>query len=152
MGSDSVTPFLNHQNKWVILLALTSNKGAMDFQMDTIDSGDRVFEKVLRTSQQWGNEENMMYVVGATRGELFSDVRKIVPNHFLLVPGVGAQGGSLSEVCRFGMTKDCGLLVNASRSILYASSGPDFAVKAAEEAKAIHQEMHHLLKQYKVIS
>lgn len=152
MGSDSVTPFLNHQNKWVILLALTSNKGAMDFQMDTIDSGERVFEKVLRTSQQWGNDENMMYVVGATRGELFSDVRKIVPNHFLLVPGVGAQGGSLSEVCRFGMTKDCGLLVNASRSILYASSGPDFAAKAAEEAKAIHQEMHHLLKQYKVIS
>lgn len=152
MGSDSVTPFLNHQNKWVILLALTSNKGAMDFQMDTIDSGERVFEKVLRTSQQWGSEENMMYVVGATRGELFSDVRKIVPNHFLLVPGVGAQGGSLSEVCRFGMTKDCGLLVNASRSILYASSGPDFAEKAADEAKAIHQEMHHLLKQYKVIS
>lgn len=152
MGSDSVTPFLNHQNKWVILLALTSNKGAMDFQMDTIDSGERVFEKVLRTSQEWGNEENMMYVVGATRGELFSDVRKIVPNHFLLVPGVGAQGGSLSEVCRFGMTKDCGLLVNASRSILYASSGTDFAEKAADEAKAISQEMQQLLKQYKVIS
>lgn len=152
MGSDSVTPFLNHQNKWVILLALTSNKGAMDFQMDTIDSGDRVFEKVLRTSQEWGNEENMMYVVGATRGELFSDVRKIVPNHFLLVPGVGAQGGSLSEVCRFGMTKDCGLLVNASRSILYASSGTDFAEKAADEAKAISQEMQQLLKQHKVIS
>lgn len=151
MGEDSVTPFLEFQNKWVILLALTSNKGAMDFQMDTIHSGERVFEKVLRQSQNWGTTENMMYVVGATRGELFTDVRKVAPDHFLLVPGVGAQGGSLEEVCKFGMNKDCGLLVNSSRNILYASSGTDFAEKAAAEANAIQSEMEVLLQQYGVI-
>lgn len=151
MGEDSVTPFLEFENKWVILLALTSNKGALDFQMDSIHSGERVFEKVLMQSQKWGTAEDMMYVVGATRGELFADVRKLVPNHFLLVPGVGAQGGSLSEVCKYGMTKDCGLLVNSSRNILYASSGTDFAEKAAVEAKAIQSEMKMLLQQYGVI-
>ena len=152
MGSDSVTPFLEFKNKWVILLALTSNKGAMDFQMDQVGSGERVFEKVLSLSREWGSAENMMYVVGATRGEMFTDVRKIVPNHFLLVPGVGAQGGSLEEVCRYGMNMDCGLLVNASRSILYASSDTDFADKAAAEAQKLSLEMEQLLKQYHVIS
>lgn len=152
MGEDSVTPFLEFHNKWVILLALTSNKGAMDFQMDTIHSGERVFEKVLTQSQKWGTTDNMMYVVGATRGELFTDVRKIAPDHFLLVPGVGAQGGSLEEVCKFGMNKDCGLLVNSSRNILYASSGNDFAEKAAVEAKAIQSDMEVLLQQYGVIA
>lgn len=152
MGEDSVSPFLQFQNKWVILLALTSNKGAKDFQMDAIHSGERVFEKVLSQSQKWGTSENMMYVVGATRGELFTDVRKIAPDHFLLVPGVGAQGGSLDEVCKYGMNKDCGLLVNASRSILYASDGADFAEKAAAEAKQLSLEMEQLLKQHQIIS
>jgi orotidine-5'-phosphate decarboxylase len=116
MGEDSVTPFLAYEGKWVILLALTSNKGSLDFQlMEDKENGERLFEKVLRRSQEWGNDENMMYVVGATRGQLFEDIRKIVPNHFLLVPGVGAQGGSLTEVCKYGITKECGLLVNASR-------------------------------------
>jgi len=145
MGEDSVTPFLEFKNKWVILLALTSNKGALDFQMDADTNGERVFEKVLRVSQQWGNAENMMYVVGATRGELFADVRKIVPDHFLLVPGVGAQGGSLEEVCKYGMNKDCGLLVNSSRNILYASTGKDFAERAGEEAEKLQKEMSFLL-------
>jgi orotidine-5'-phosphate decarboxylase len=145
MGEDSVSPFLEYKNKWVILLALTSNKGALDFQMNELSKGNRVFEDVLKTSGNWGNSENMMYVVGATRGELFADVRKIVPDHFLLVPGVGAQGGDLKEVCKFGMNKDCGLLVNSSRNIIYASSGTDFAIKAAEEAKKIQQEMEELL-------
>ena len=152
MGEDSVSPFLQFKNKWVILLALTSNKGAKDFQMDAIHSGERVFEKVLSQSQKWGTSENMMYVVGATRGELFTDVRKIAPDHFLLVPGVGAQGGSLDEVCKYGMNKDCGLLVNASRSILYASDGADFAEKAAAEAKQLSLEMEQLLKQHQIIS
>ena len=112
MGEDSVTPFLAYEGKWVILLALTSNKGSLDFQlMEDKENGERLFEKVLRRSQEWGNDENMMYVVGATRGQLFEDIRKIVPNHFLLVPGVGAQGGSLTEVCKYGITKECGLLV-----------------------------------------
>ena len=115
MGSDSVTPFLEHKDKFVVLLALTSNAGSLDFQMTEDTNGERLFEKVLRTSQAWGNADNMMYVVGATRGTLIGDVRKIVPDNFLLVPGVGAQGGSLEEVCKYGMTKDCGLLVNSSR-------------------------------------
>lgn len=145
MGEDSVTPFLEFKNKWVILLGLTSNKGALDFQMDKLESGERLFEKVLKTSMKWGTESNMMYVVGATRGELFADVRKIVPNHFLLVPGVGAQGGSLEDVCKYGMNSDCGLLVNASRSILYASSGKDFAVHATDEAMKLQDAMAKLL-------
>lgn len=141
MGEDSVTPFLQYDGKWVVLLALTSNKGSYDFQLTTDNNGERLFEKVLRTSQQWGNEENMMYVVGATQGQMFEDIRKVVPNHFLLVPGVGAQGGSLQKVCKYGMTKDCGLLVNSSRGIIYASNGEDFAEAAAHEAKKLQQQM-----------
>ncbi len=141
MGEDSVTPFLQYDGKWVVLLALTSNKGSHDFQLTTDTDGERLFEKVLRVSQQWGNEENMMYVVGATQGKMFEDIRKIAPNHFLLVPGVGAQGGSLEEVCKYGMTKDCGLLVNSSRGIIYASNGEDFAEIAALKAKELQQQM-----------
>lgn len=147
MGEDSVSPFLTYPGKWVVLLALTSNKGSHDFQFMKDESGERLFEKVLRISQQWGNDENMMYVVGATQGKLFEDVRKIVPNHFLLVPGVGAQGGSLEEVCQYGMTKDCGLLVNSSRGIIYAGKGEDFAEVAAEKAHDLQQQMAVLLKQ-----
>lgn len=141
MGADSVTPFLEYDGKWVILLALTSNKGSHDFQLTTDINGERLFEKVLKTSQQWGNDENMMYVVGATQGSMFEDIRKVAPNHFLLVPGVGAQGGSLQEVCKYGMTKDCGLLVNSSRGIIYASNGEDFAEAAAMAAKKLQEEM-----------
>ena len=141
MGEDSVTPFLGYDGKWVILLALTSNKGSHDFQLIEDANGERLFEKVLKQSQQWGNEDNMMYVVGATQGQMFEDIRKIVPDHFLLVPGVGAQGGSLQEVCKYGMTKDCGLLVNSSRGIIYASNGEDFAEVAGEKAKELQQEM-----------
>ena len=144
MGEDSVTPFLEFKDKWVVLLALTSNKGALDFQMDSV-GGERVFEKVLRVSQQWGNAGNIMYVVGATRGDLFADVRKVVPDHFLLVPGVGAQGGSLQDVCKYGMNTDCGLLVNSSRGIIYASAGIDFAERAADEARKVQLEMANLL-------
>ena len=141
MGVDSVTPFLQYEGKWVILLALTSNKGSLDFQLTADKDGKRLFETVLEKSQEWGNEENMMYVVGATRGSLFEDIRKIVPNHFLLVPGVGAQGGSLDEVCKYGMNSDCGLLVNSSRGIIYASQDTDFAEAAAREAKKIQEQM-----------
>lgn len=141
MGEDSVTPFLTYKDKWVILLALTSNKGSHDFQLTVDKAGERLFEKVLRKSQEWGNTENMMYVVGATQGEMFKDIRKVAPNHFLLVPGVGAQGGSLQEVCKYGITKDCGLLVNSSRGIIYASNGTDFAEAAANKAKSLQQEM-----------
>ena len=141
MGEDSVTPFLTYEGKWVILLALTSNKGSHDFQLTTDTSGERLFEKVLTKSQEWGNEENMMYVVGATQGEMFKDIRKCAPNHFLLVPGVGAQGGSLQEVCKYGMTKDCGLLVNSSRGIIYASKDTNFAEVAATKAKELQEEM-----------
>lgn len=141
MGEDSVTPFLTYKNKWVILLALTSNKGSHDFQLTEDKNGERLFEKVLRKSQEWGNDENMMYVVGATQGEMFKDIRKVAPNHFLLVPGVGAQGGSLQEVCKYSITKDCGLLVNSSRGIIYASNGEDFAEAAAQKAKALQEEM-----------
>lgn len=141
MGEDSVTPFLGYDGKWVILLALTSNKGSHDFQLTTDAQGERLFEKVLKTSQQWGSDENMMYVVGATQGRMFEDIRRVVPSHFLLVPGVGAQGGSLEEVCRYGMTPDCGLLVNSSRGIIYASDGEDFAQVAAQKAKELQQQM-----------
>lgn len=141
MGEDSVTPFLTYEGKWVILLALTSNKGSHDFQLTTDQSGERLFEKVIKTSQNWGNDQNMMYVVGATQGSMFQDIRKVAPNHFLLVPGVGAQGGSLQEVCKYGIIKDCGLLVNSSRGIIYASNGADFAEAAAEKAKALQNEM-----------
>ena len=141
MGEDSVTPFLGYDDKWVILLALTSNKGSHDFQLTEDQQGERLFEKVLRTSQQWGNAENMMYVVGATQGQMFEDIRKVAPDHFLLVPGVGAQGGSLQEVCKYGITKECGLLVNSSRGIIYASNGEDFAEVATQKAKDLQQEM-----------
>lgn len=141
MGEDSVKPFLEYEGKWVILLALTSNKGSHDFQLTEDNAGERLFEKVLRKSQEWGDKDNMMYVVGATQGKMFADIRKIVPEHFLLVPGVGAQGGSLQEVCKYGITKDCGLLVNSSRGIIYASAGEDFAEKAAEAAKVLQAQM-----------
>jgi len=146
MGEDSVKPFLAYDGKWVVLLALTSNKGAFDFQYIADNKGERLFEKVIRTSLNWGNAENMMYVVGATKAEELADIRKIIPHHFLLVPGVGAQGGSLHEVANYGMNKQCGLLVNSSRAIIYASSGQDFALKAAESAKATRDEMFELLK------
>ena len=146
MGEDSVTPFLGYKDKWVVLLALTSNKGSHDFQLTEDASGERLFEKVLKTSQQWGTPDNMMYVVGATQGKLFEDIRKIVPDHFLLVPGVGAQGGSLEEVCQYGMTKDCGLLVNSSRGIIFASNGEDFAEVAARKAEELQQQMAKQLR------
>lgn len=141
MGEDSVSPFLEYPHKWVILLALTSNKGSHDFQFTTDSEGVALFEKVLKKSQEWGNEENMMYVVGATQGSMFEVVRKSAPRHFLLVPGVGAQGGSLHDVCQYGMIDDCGLLVNSSRGIIYASNGEDFAEKAASAAKQLQQQM-----------
>lgn len=141
MGEDSVTPFLQYDGKWVVLLALTSNKGSHDFQLTADAEGERLFEKVLRRSQQWGNKENMMYVVGATQNKMFEDIRKVAPDHFLLVPGVGAQGGSLQEVCRYGMTRDCGLLVNSSRGIIYASTGEDFAEIARKKASELQAEM-----------
>lgn len=141
MGEDSVTPFLEYPGKWVVLLALTSNKGSHDFQLTEDRKGERLFEKVIRKSQDWATTENMMYVVGATQGKMFKDIRKIAPNHFLLVPGVGAQGGSLQEVCKYGMTKNCGLLVNSSRGIIYAGHDKDFAKAAAQKAKELQQEM-----------
>ena len=141
MGEDSVKPFLEYDEKWVILLALTSNKGSHDFQLTEDKQGERLFEKVLKKSQEWGTTENLMYVVGATQGKMFEDIRRIAPEHFLLVPGVGAQGGSLQEVCKYGMTKDCGLLVNSSRGIIYASTDTDFAEVAAVKAKELQEEM-----------
>ena len=141
MGEDSVTPFLGYKDKWVVLLALTSNKGSHDFQLRADADGERLFEKVIKTSQSWAGDEQMMYVVGATQGRMFEDIRSIAPTSFLLVPGVGAQGGSLQEVCRYGMIADCGLLVNSSRGIIYASQGEDFAEVAAQKAKALQEEM-----------
>ncbi len=142
MGNDSVQPFLEYEGKWVILLALTSNKGSFSFQhLPLRDAEGELFEEVLRVSSTWGNDSNMMYVVGATQGEEFKKVRKIVPNHFLLVPGIGAQGGSLEEVVKYGMIDDCGLIVNSSRAIIYASAGRDFAQAAADAAKAVQQQM-----------
>ncbi|MDR1698705.1 MAG: orotidine-5'-phosphate decarboxylase [Prevotellaceae bacterium] len=142
MGEDSVTPFLTYEGKWVTLLALTSNKGAFDFQfMKDAETGERLFEKVLKTSLKWGNADNMMYVVGATKAEMLADIRQIIPDHFLLVPGVGAQGGSLAEVVRYGMNAECGLLVNSSRQIIYADDTEDFAGAARTEAQKIQAEM-----------
>ena len=165
MGEDSVTSFLRPlqlsnegerkpRQHWVILLALTSNKGSFDFQLTEDKEGERLFEKVLRKSQEWekealplgGDGGGLMYVVGATQGKAFEDIRKIVPNHFLLVPGIGAQGGSLEEVCKYGMTKDCGLIVNSSRAIIYASNGEDFARRAGEEALKVQKQMEIQLK------
>lgn len=145
MGEDSVRPFLGYEGKWVILLALTSNKGSHDFQLLHDAQGTRLFEHVLRTSAQWGSADEMMYVVGATQGKLFEDIRRIVPDHFLLVPGVGAQGGSLEEVCRYGMNAACGLLVNSSRGIIYADATERFAEVAAEKAHELQQQMEQEL-------
>ena len=163
MGEDSVTPFIEslspqspspkgegvtagNKTQWVILLALTSNKGSFDFQLTEDKDGDRLFEKVIRKSQQWGTKDNMMYVVGATRGEMFKDIRKVAPEHFLLVPGVGAQGGSLEEVCKYGMIKDCGLLINSSRGIIFADNTERFAEVAGEKAHELQQQMDKLLR------
>ncbi|TCO07694.1 orotidine-5'-phosphate decarboxylase [Natronoflexus pectinivorans] len=147
MGEDSVTPFFTYVGKWVILLALTSNKGADDFQYMT-ENNEKLFERVIKTSSKWGNEDNMMYVVGATRAEMLADIRKIIPNHFLLVPGVGAQGGSLEEVAKNGLNKQCGLLVNSSRQIIYAGKDEKFAEKAREAAVEVRDEMAALLEKY----
>jgi orotidine-5'-phosphate decarboxylase len=144
MGEDSVKPFLAY-NGWVILLALTSNKGALDFQMTEDVNGLRLFEKVLIKSREWATDEQMMYVVGATQGKMFLEVRKHIPHHFILVPGVGAQGGSLGEVCRYGMNEQCGLLVNSSRSIIYADSSASFAETAGYEARKMQAEMARYL-------
>ena len=162
MGEDSVTPFLESltptlsegegatKNHWVILLALTSNKGSFDFQLTEDKDGERLFEKVIRKSQEWGNDDNMMYVVGATRGEMFKDIRKVAPKAFLLVPGIGAQGGSLEEVCKYGMIEDCGLLVNSSRAIIYADNTENFATVAAEKAKEVQQQMALLVESLEI--
>ncbi|MED9996682.1 MAG: orotidine-5'-phosphate decarboxylase [Paludibacteraceae bacterium] len=152
MGEDSVSPFLAYPGKFVTLLALTSNKGAFDFQLiEDKEDGKRLFEKVLETSQKWGNEDQLMYVVGATKAEMLEDIRKIVPNHFLLVPGVGAQGGSLQDVAKFGMNSQCGLLVNSSRAIIYADKGEDFAQAAGQAAAQVQAEMAQLLQEHNLI-
>jgi orotidine-5'-phosphate decarboxylase len=152
MGEDSVTPFLEYPGKWVILLALTSNKGSHDFQLIADSEGRRLFEHVIATSQRWAGKDAMMYVVGATQGEMFRDIRAVAPDSFLLVPGVGAQGGSLEDVARYGMTADCGLLVNSSRGIIYASAGTDFAESAAREASKLRDQMASLLKSHGIIA
>lgn len=146
MGEDSVKPFLNYSGHWVILLGLTSNKGSHDFQLTPDADGERLFERVLRISQTWGSTDNMMYVVGATQGKLFEDVRRIVPDHFLLVPGVGAQGGSLEDVARYGMNNMCGLIVNSSRQIIYAGNDEHFAEAARTQAQAVQKQMKQLLQ------
>lgn len=146
MGEDSISPFLSIPEKWVILLALTSNKGSDDFQMLEVTGGDKLYERVFKTTSQWGNQGNTMFVVGATKAEMIGEIRKIIPEHFLLVPGVGAQGGSLEDVARYGLNKDCGILVNASRSIIYASQDEDFAEKAREEALKLQRQMKYFLE------
>lgn len=151
MGEDSVTPFLGYNGKWVILLALTSNKGSHDFQLIEDKDGKRLFEQVIETSQRWASTDEMMYVVGATQGEMFKDIRAVAPESFLLVPGVGAQGGSLQDVARYGMIGDCGLLVNSSRGIIYASKEEDFAEAAGREAAKLRDEMAQLLRDASVI-
>ncbi|MFA0963019.1 orotidine-5'-phosphate decarboxylase [Roseivirga sp. BDSF3-8] len=149
MGEDSVTPFLDFEGKWVILLALTSNKGSSDFQhILSQQSSDELYKQVLRTSTQWGNTNNLMYVVGATQAGKLQEIRQIVPDHFLLVPGVGAQGGSLEDVAKYGMNKYCGLLVNSSRGIIYASRGSDFAVAAGDAARHLQRQMADYLDKY----
>ncbi|MEH6308077.1 orotidine-5'-phosphate decarboxylase [Olivibacter sp. CPCC 100613] len=152
MGEDSISPFLKYPDKWSIVLALTSNRGSLDFQFFADSANKRLFEHIIEKVNTWGNDEQVMYVVGATRGEYFKDIRKIAPNHFLLVPGVGAQGGSLEEVCGFGMTNECGLLVNATRSIIYASSGDDFAERAREEAQQLQMDMERELQKAGIIN
>lgn len=151
MGEDSVTPYFGFDDKWVILLAATSNSGGLDFQYKTIQGGKMLFEEVLEKSKEWGNEENLMYVVGATRADILQKVRAIVPDSFLLVPGVGAQGGSLEDVVKNGINKDCGLLVNSSRGIIYADSSENFEKVASEKAKELQLEMETYLRDYKII-
>ena len=149
MGEDSVTPFLGYEGKWVVLLALTSNKGSHDFQMLPLgEGGEPLYKTVLAKSQEWADNEQMMYVVGATQGRAFEEIRKIVPDHFLLVPGIGAQGGSLEEVCRYGMNSTCGLIVNSSRAILYADHSEQFAEVAGQKANEVQQQMDIELKKY----
>ena len=148
MGEDSVTPFLGYEGKWVILLALTSNKGSHDFQLTEDAQGEKLFEKVLRKSQEWAGNDQMMYVVGATQGKAFEDIRRIAPHHFLLVPGIGAQGGSLEEVCKYGMTSECGLIVNSSRAIIYADATERFAQVAGEKAREVQAQMAQELDGY----
>lgn len=148
MGRDTVEPFLQYDGKWAVILALTSNPSADDFEMLKLDSGEKLFERVLKTSSEWGSADNTMYVVGATKASMLKDVRAIVPDHFLLVPGVGAQGGSLHDVAAYGMNKQCGLLVNSSRGIIYADSSEYFARTAGEKAREIQQEMDALLAKY----
>lgn len=148
MGEDSVTPFLGYEGKWVILLALNSNKGSHDFQLTEDAQGEKLFEKVLRKSQEWAGNDQMMYVVGATQGKAFEDIRRIAPNHFLLVPGIGAQGGSLEEVCKYGMTSECGLIVNSSRAIIYADATERFAQVAGEKAREVQAQMAQELDRY----
>ena len=151
MGQDSVEPFLGYEGKWVILLALTSNKGSHDFQMTQDADGKYLFENVLTTSAKWAGPDEMMYVVGATQGAMFTDVRRLAPQSFLLVPGVGAQGGSLEEVCKYGMTDECGLLVNSSRGIIFASDGTDFAERAGAEARKLRDQMAAILAERSII-
>lgn len=148
MGKDSVDSFLKYEGKWAVVLALTSNPSASDFELTQNVNGERLYETVLRTVSSWGSVDNTMFVVGATKAEALSDIRKIVPNHFLLVPGVGAQGGSLEEVAKYGLNSKCGLLVNSSRGIIYAGKGEDFGFKAGVEAKKMQQEMDSLLSSY----
>ncbi len=149
MGYDSVSPFLEYANRWIILLALTSNEGAADFQfIRSRETGDQLFESVIRTAQHWGSKENTMFVVGATKAQMLRNIREIIPDHFLLVPGVGAQGGSLAEVAEHGLNKQCGLLVNSSRGIIYASNNQDFAKVAGEKAKIIQEEMAAILNKH----
>lgn len=148
MGEDSVTPFLGYDGKWVIVLGLTSNKGSHDFQLTLDQEGTPLFKNVLKKVSSWGNDGNMMFVVGATQGQLFEEVRQVVPTNFLLVPGVGAQGGSLEEVCKYGMNKQCGLIVNSSRGIIHASSGDDFAQVAQAKAAQLNEQMAQILVDY----
>jgi orotidine-5'-phosphate decarboxylase len=150
MGKDSVSPFLNYKDKWVILLALTSNIGNSDFQLTESENG-KLYEQVIRKSSEWADSEQLMYVVGATKAEEFQNIRTLIPDNFILVPGVGAQGGSLADVCQFGLNKECGLLVNSSRGIIYASSGEDFAEKARVEALKLQQEMELILSAANII-
>lgn len=148
MGRDTAQPFLDYAGKWSVLLALTSNPSAGDFETLTLEGGEKVYERVLRTSKEWGTTDNIMYVVGATKAEMLGSIRRVVPDHFLLVPGVGAQGGSLEDVAAYGLNSRCGLLVNSSRGIIYASGGKDFAEVAAKEAQALQQQMSALLARY----
>lgn len=152
MGEDSVKPFTEFDNKWVILLGLTSNEGSGDFQKEKLQQGDQfLYEKVLTKSQEWGTSENMMYVIGATHGKTFESIREIIPNHFLLVPGVGAQGGSLSDVAQYGLNNECGLLVNSSRGIIYADQTERFADVARQKAQEMQSEMQQILKNKGII-